>query len=481
MKRGFWLILVMLLSCCSASAIAAPATISTFWPFYDYRASEPADYRSLHLFGPLVKYESKGFETETALRPLFYRAADAEGNSSIDVLYPLLGYRRDQETTRFHLLKLLNVDSGPGSNERNRSYLFPFLFYGEEEQGRYAAFFPFGGKLYNWFGRDRITFALFPLYGHTERNGTHIDNVLWPFFARISGEQETGFKLWPLYGQSRKTGVYHKRFFLWPIFFAEEDRLDSDNPEKLRAVWPFYMRKESAKVISRTVLWPFFSTVEHHDKQYREWNAPWPLIKVMRGDAYHGLRLLPFYADETMDVSRKRWYLWPLYKIDEMDTEQIARRRDQLLYFLYSDTLEIAKDSGDTRRRIDLWPLFGYQQERGVRHLHVLSLLEPFFRENEAIERLWAPLWRIYQQKWDRQGNHVVSLLWNLFWRERQGDQLAWELFPLAAYRRESPETMDFEFLKGLVHYRRNATQRQLNVLYLPWGLSWDDAVAEAE
>lgn len=460
---------------CASQALASEATISTLWPVYDYRASQQADYQSLHLFGPLLKYETKGIETEYALRPLFYRAVDDDGVSSTDVLYPLFGHKRDSGSSSFHLVHLLNFDFGDReTGSSNRSYLFPFLFYGEEEEGRYMAFFPFGGTLYNWFGRDRITFALFPLYSHTERKSRHVDNVLWPFFARISGENESGYKFWPIYGQSAKQGVYRKTFFLWPIFFSESLKLDSDNPEEVRAAWPFYVSKESRERSYTAVLWPFFSRTENYQKEYVSWNAPWPLIRVTSGDNYHGLRVLPFFSDETMDVSRQRWYLWPLYKIEELNTELIERRRDRVLFFLYSDTSEAKFDTGESSRRVNLWPLFGYKRTNGVSHLHVLSLLEPFFPDNQPIERLWSPLWRIYQQKWDQQGNHVVSILWNLFWSEQQGEQVAWELFPLIEYRKDSGREQELRFLKGLFTYRRDEDGQRLNFLYTPWGLHWD-------
>jgi hypothetical protein len=105
--------------------------------------------------------------------------------------------------------------------------------------------------------------------------------------------------------------------------------------------------------------------------------------------------------------------------------------------------------------------------------------LEPFFPRNQAIERLWSPLWRVYQQKWDQQGNHAVSLLWNLYWRERQGDKLAWELFPFVEYRRDSEYKADFRLLKGLFRYRSNGNGKQLNLFYLPWALSWDTPLAD--
>lgn len=481
MKRGSFLLFSFLLLIFAGPAVADDATISTFWPLFDYRSSADADYQSLHLLGPLVKYETKGMETEYALRPLFYRATDHQGVSQTDVLYPLFGHKRDRDSTRFHLLHLLNYDFGQReTGSRNRSYLFPFLFYGEEEQGSYRAFFPFGGTLYRWFGKDRIRFTLFPLYSRTERGTQKIDNVLWPFFARISGENESGFKFWPLFGQSSKAGVYRKTFFLWPIFFSESTGLDGDNPQELRAAWPLYLRKESPEKSYRAVLWPFFSKTEDRVKGFESWDAPWPLVRVTRGDRYHGVKILPFYADETMDAKRQRWYVWPVYKIEELNTELIQRRRDRVLFFLYSDTREAKLETGDSLRRVSLWPLFGYQRRNGVSHLHVLSLIEPFFPENESIERLWSPLWRVYQQKWDQQGNRAVSLLWNLYWSERQGPQLAWELFPLIEYRRESEENTGFRILKGLVSYHRDKQGQRINFFYLPWGLHWGGPAGES-
>ena len=125
-------------------------------------------------------------------------------------------------------------------------------------------------------------------------------------------------------------------------------------------------------------------------------------------------------------------------------------------------------------RRVDFWPLFRYKRTNGVSHLNVLALLETFFPGNEPIERLWAPLWRVYQQKWDQQGNCVVSLLWNLYWSEKQGEKVAWELFPLVEYRRESMQESDVRILKGLVHFQKRQSGNQLNLFYLPWGLHWD-------
>ena len=50
---------------------------------------------------------------------------------------------------------------------------------------------------------------------------------------------------------------------------------------------------------------------------------------------------------------------------------------------------------------------------------------------------------------------------------------VAWELFPLFQYRKESAQEIDVSFLKGLVNYRTGDSGKQLNLFYLPWGLRW--------
>jgi hypothetical protein len=476
MLRGrCFLIAVVLLLGLAAPSRAGEATLFTLWPLIDYRADEALGYRSLRLLGPLIKYETKDDETEFAVRPLFHRAADDADLAQTEVLYPFAVKRSGPETEFVNILQLLNYDFG--ATERgsaNKFYLFPFLFYGDHaEHGRYAAFFPIGGTLHGWFGRDRITFTLFPLYSRTERGTTTTTHVLWPIFSRVSGEEESGFAVWPLYGQSSKTGVYRRQFCLWPIYFNEEIGLDSNNPVMRRAVLPLWFEQESRTYSQRTVLWPFFNWIQDRAGEYEQWDAPWPLVRVTHGADRHGLRLLPFYADESVGARRKRWFLWPIYKIEDTETELIVRQRHRVLFFLYSDLVERKLDSGQEQRRVDLWPLFSYHREGGVSRLNALALLEPLFPGNQAIERSWSPLWRVYQQRWDEHGNLVVSLLWNLYWQERQGEKLAFELFPLVDYHRDTTATR-LRLFKGLITLRSEARSRCLKLFYLPWGTCWD-------
>ena len=394
-------------------------------------------------------------------------------------------FRKKKSTTTddsFHVFNLWNNYKLFDENEPEEVHyhtfsLFPLIFYGKKgEEDSYFAFFPFGGTIKDRFKRDEINFFLFPLYGRTERNGTTIRNFLWPIYADIKGENESGTKVWPLWGASAKSGVYKKQFFLWPVFFKYDLKLDTENPEKVRAFFPFYLSSTSPKRSSSHVLWPFFSHISDQEKGYEEWNYPWPLFRTVKGENRKSTKYLPFYAEEKSGEFRKRWFLWPIYKIEEANSEDYSRRRDRVLFFLYSNLKEKhLQEPWRDKKRIAFWPFFTYEKKQGVADFFLFSLAEPFFSENQAVARIWGPLWRVYQHRYDENRDiEVSSLLWNLYWKERHAEDLAWELFPLVHYRRENGQK-DLKILKGLFRYRTTSEEIKVSFLFLPWGFSWNN------
>ncbi|PLX92486.1 MAG: hypothetical protein C0621_09505 [Desulfuromonas sp.] len=454
-------------------------SVITLWPLLDYRRVEQADYTSLSLLGPFLKYERKGNEREYGIRPLWHRASDpVDGISRSEYLYPVATRRSEPERDYFQMFHLLEWDFGSLEERReNEAMLFPFLFYGSEQDGdSYFAFFPLGGSIHNRFGRDRIRFTLFPLYMQTERRGATNTHILWPFFSILKGKNEHGWGFWPFYGSAEKEGVYRKRYWLWPFFFRHELRLNSGDPVYVRAFFPLYTATTSRQYRSRSYLWPLYEEIEDRGRDYRQWDVIWPLIRVARGSYKEANRFFPFFSRERVGDYYENWWLWPLYKYEATLTENIERQRHRILFFLYSDLTEKLTEAPEEHlHRVALWPLFTYEMKRGVSHVHVLSLFEPFFPESEEIERNWSPLWRIYQHRWDRQGNEATTLLWNLYWKERQGEDLALELFPLFRYRREGEEVRDLSLFKGLVRYLRHGGRKELRLFFLPWGFAWGD------
>ena len=450
----------------------------TFSPLFEYRTDPANDYKSLNIFGPIIKYEHKENMTDRALRPLFFLSTEDEREAlRLDVLFPLFTYKHDDEAVSYRLFFIINYYSNNTDDYSQRNFsLFPLLFYKKKGVSpRQYAVFPFIGHYFNWLKRDEVTYYLFPVYSHTKRNGTYVDNYLWPFFARISGDTpgETGFKIWPLYGRSQKPGVYRKSMFLWPFWMSEDLQQDSVNPISIRYSFPFYLYSETPVESRRTLFWPFFSYVDDRKKGYTEWNFPWPIFSYSRGDYQHGYRALPFISDMTGAGRRTRHFLWPLLKLEEHKIDTLIQQRTRVLFLLYTDLDEKEIGAEQSRRhRTMLWPLFGYRQEKGVSHFYALALLEPIFQQSDGLIRNWSPLWRIYQKKWDQQGNSVSSVLWNLYWHERSSEGVAWELFPIFSYKHEAEEPSEWAVLKGLVSVKNKDNLNKLHVLYLPWGIS---------
>lgn len=480
-------LIFLILLAASAPALAeesAPpqeeGSIITFWPLFDYRESHREGFSNLSILGPLFKLQKSGDTTDTAFRPLFYRTETGD-SSRTDYLYPLASDDSGSDGEYLQVLKLYQKRTPrPGEVERRGTMVFPFYISGTSEKyGPYTSFFPFYGDIYERFWRDEYHYVLFPLYGRTVKNGTETRNYLYPFFSLISGEKESGFQFWPLYGESEKEGVYRKRFVLWPVFFQEENGLDTDSPERKFYLFPFYTSAESRKRSERHYLWPFFGYVSDREKKMEERDYLWPFVATVRSESRNLDRYLPFYSEDRRKERVKRWYLWPFYSHEEMTTESFLQERHRFLFFLYSDNRETWTVDGLERRRVAVWPLFTYRKdERQVKTVTFPAPVEPVLNK-EGIEKNWAPLWRLYVQKWNDAGDSAVSFLWNLYWHERRGDDLAIEFFPFLYYRTEKHRT-DLALLKGLVRYRKRLEERKLSFFWLPFGVEWGPPVLPA-
>ncbi len=459
--------------------------IITFWPLVDYRENSKTKSTRLSILGPLLTFEKNSDDFITSFRPLFHKTTDVRSASSFSYyLYPLASSQSSSDVSRFQLLQLFDKNiyrkSEPDEIER-QFMLFPFYISGDSKKhGSYTSVFPFYGDIYGRFWRDEYHFVLFPLYSRTVNKGTSNYHFLWPFFSLTRGENESGFQFWPLYGQAAKEGVYSSRFALWPIYSEEKRGLNSLNPSRRLNIFPLYGSFDSPSVTSRTFLWPFFGYASNRAEKEEERNYFWPFWLTVTGEKRNVTRLLPFYSHEQTSDSSKTWYLWPLYKTDSMHSETFRQQRTRVLFFLYSDRLESWAVDDKTRRRSTLWPLFVYNRDTDDNMSLTLPAPIESILDKDGIEKLWAPIWRIYVQKWNSMGESSLSLLWNLFWKESTPDSLGVELFPLFRYR-SAPRFSEMQILKGLVNYHEAEQQRSLSLFWIPFGFDWGTRPSEAD
>ncbi len=482
-------LLLGLLAGRAAGAVAAeaePASLN-LWPVYQDRVDAVEQAHVREGLGPFVESQRAldGSTEYFALRPLFHRWKEHRPLEETEwqVLYPLMSYSRTGPDWQFQFLQLINLRGEGRPHEREkRSDFFPLYMSGTTEAGEhYWGVLPFYGRVHNRLGQDEADWVMFPLYAHFVKQGVETSYSPWPLISRTRGEKRSGFRVVPLYGEDRQEGVSELRFVLWPLYIQQRTGLDSDNPEELLSILPFYIRQHSKGRDSTTVLWPFFTHTQDREGRYEQWDAPWPIVKIARGEGRTITRFFPLFSVERQalrnefllkEVERSNLILlFPLY-MHSVDTIATGRTvQDRILWWLYSDTRQTGQD-GDTRR-IDTFPLFHYERDREGRvAFWTLALLEPFFPGNEKIEQNYSPLWTLYSYRRNPAGNSSWSFLWNLLRQEESRRGVTVEILgPVLTYR-EAGEDAHFSLLAGLFEYDVRSGVRSVRLfhdLVLTW------------
>jgi hypothetical protein len=412
------------------------------------------------VLGPIFAWEHAGERSYWGLNPLWSKESDLGGEISyFDFLYPVLTYRRYGEDARWQFFQVLNFvqSSGAESTNANRFSIFPFYLQqrSSDTNQNYTSVLPFYGKMKDRFHRDEIQFFMFPVYLESRKSDVETRNYLFPVFHTRQGNSLKGWQLWPIYGIETKgltqrtntideletVGGYEKSFALWPVFLRQKTGLGTTNEAETTALLPAFSIQRSLDRDSTSIAWPLFTYTEDRQKQYREWDFPWPLMVVARGSGKTGHRIWPLYSRFSNTNLTSGFFLWPFYKYNSYQTSLSKRERHRAMYFLYSQWKETQKDSGKTRTRMDLWPLFFRQTDfNGRRQFQVLALLEPFWPQNRAVRRCYSPLWAIWRSERDSEAQRSShSILWNLArWETVQDNRKGSFLFGLARYHATS-------------------------------------------
>jgi len=456
--------------------LPAPASeISNAGFLYDHFPLTLDEGRRTESFGPFYYEEVSEAHRVFAVPPLF---SHTEGETSdfeeFDFLYPLLTYDRFGREYRWQLLQLISFSGGQNQESvpRDRFTLFPFYFQqrSPDSDQNYTALLPFYGRIKGRLFRDEIFFVMFPLYGQSRKRDVVTDNYAFPFFHLRQGDNLRGWQFWPLIGEEHK-GITtrtisfgetelvggHKRFFaFWPFYFNQTAGIGTENTEWKHGLLPFYSVLRSPNRDSTTALWPFFNWIDDRERQYHEWQMPWPLVVVARGEGKTATRFWPLFGRAHSDMLESNFYLWPLYKYNRVHSDPLDRERTRVLLFLYSDVNEKNTETGRVRERTALWPLFTHRREfDGNSRLQILALLEPVLPLSKSVERNWSPLWSLWRSENNpTTGAASQSLLWNL-------------------YRRETtPASRKCSLLFGLFQYSSEAEAKRFRLFYIPFGKS---------
>jgi len=444
----------------------------SFGPLFDRSALTLSIGTRTELFGPFMSRELAESGSSITFSPLFTYHSDLGADAKeLSVVYPILSHKRFGAEYRFQFLQAFSFAGGASSQGQTNSRftLFPFYFQqrSSDSNRNYTAVVPLFGHLENRLFRDEVDFVLLPLYLKTRKRDVTTANYLFPFFHRRQGDGLAGWQLWPLVGMEHKAvtartnavgdiekvGGHDKTFFLWPFYFNNKLGLGTENPETQRLLLPLFSAQRSPRRDSTTYFWPLGFTYTHdREKQYREWDAPWPLVVFARGEGKTANRIWPLFSQARNATLESDFYLWPLYKSDRANSSPLDRRRTRLLLFLYSDLTERNTSTGTALERTDLWPLFTARRDHnGNERLQMFSLIEPLLPASKTVERLYSPLWSVWRSEKNRStGAASQSFLWNL-------------------YRREiTPTSKKCSLLFGLFHYQSDPNGTRVRLFYVP-------------
>jgi hypothetical protein len=292
------------------------------------------------------------------------------------------------------------------------------------------------------------------------------DNYLYPFFHLRHGDGLFGWQFWPLAGNEHKDvttrtngfneteiiGGHDKFFALWPFYFNETTDLGTDHPEKWHASLLIYAQSRSPQRDYTSVIWPFFAWIDDRGEKYREWEVPWPIVIVARGEGKIITRVFPLFSQAHDNEQESDFYLWPIYRYNHLHAGVLDRQRTRILFYLFGNLTEKNTDTGAVLHRVALMPLFAWQRDfTGQERLQILAPIEPVFPNNRGIERNWSPLWSLWRSESNpKTGAASQSLLWNF-------------------YRFDTtPTAKKCSLLLGLFQYQSDSETKRLRLFHVP-------------
>ncbi len=465
---------------------------------------EPGEYSAR--IAPLYSYErtQKNGRVETCqylLWPLMTRKSvtytrDQRTRKRFNI-FPFLWWKKN--SSRYGYYRSLTVfpflytkNEGAG---RKSLIIFPIYYSGKNvsafipllSTGRQSFFsvFPFYGRFNGLWGRDQVRFYMWPLLTISRDDDLESIHAPWPFVGFYRGEGGGGFKLWPLFGYLGKTDGSRKGYLLWPLGHYRR-RIDPETGEVkklVRLFLPFYMHVESSryhlryyfpvygeektpKRVSKSYVFPLYGTTRFKKTGGHEKRMLAGLARWRTGGTREIRELFPLFKTDTTPERTRSYFPYPFctHKVDRDKNQEFVRT--YLFPFLIYKHKKWKNSEQDEKRCVVL-PFCGYRREKDGSTL--FRALWPFwYTRARPIERLFAPLWTLYEARTFPDGTKKISAFWHIYTYKRTPEHTQWSVNPLVFSITSSDEMTKFSILGGLLGYREDEEKKKLSLLYIP-------------
>ncbi len=429
--RGTELFVIAFLLGLSTSSCAVSKHRVELGPLYYKRYVPGTDQREEAILWPFFQRTIAPAVREYKLLPLCTLrrewSQESVTNTELKALWPLMLYRKNGDECRAKFFPVVHYTRyrHPDGNWDTDWGILPFVLGGRAEQeGSYFSLFPLGGLVKGLLGKDRIWFALFPLFAHARDGDYRSWHILWPFLQYGYGGGRGSYRIWPLWGRTWKKDVYQREFMLWPFVVHMRERQGLEHPTESWFFLPFYGHQQTPYGEIYYWAFPLFSYQrnERPGNRFREWTLLYPLVRVAHGDRLHTFHVVPFWGRSSSGHTESVFALYPLYWFQVDEKEDIIERRRWILP-LYWSKEQIPRE-GHLRRAmsIKVWPLLDYERNEQISRIGCFSPL--WFRDPDGFERQYGPFWRWYEQIYNRQTDSFSCRL--LWWY--QGDRVDYGL-----------------------------------------------------
>jgi hypothetical protein len=464
--KRVWILLLLSVLLPGRATFALPVSIDLGFFIALYETLDGV-HRATAL-GPL--YESRttpAGDRFQAYRP-FYNRVEIPDQKLVqqELLWPLATTRvRDGKATwRFLSVYGWNDDIND-PKARARVWGIPFYFQGRTREGETCfGLFPIYGAMQDFFGRDDMTWVLFPLYSSHGVNDVRTVNILWPIFSRTQGGDVDRLRVFPFYGHSTLEGKMEKRFILWP--FWTDVKYDYPGASGGGFVFfPFYGHVKLEDQETTWILPPFFrfSKGNGNTKVF----GPWPFFQSSTGKVEKQY-YFPLLGEKNTGNVTSQFFLWPIASRETVYHEDHVIDRAQIMPFWYQITWTPTVEGGLDRRYFKFWPILRYERDGEQVKFNVPALWP--LRDTGPVERNFAPFWRLIN--YSEKGDEIESdMFWGLIRHQQRGDASYRSIFPFwESSEATDPEKKSWRILKGLVGHKRTNDTNHWQLLYL---LKW--------
>lgn len=469
--------LTFLILCLSLPAFGVVTDWAPFW-----RETRDDAGRQVHVqaMGPVLE-EKHDYEAGTSMatfRPLWinYRQ-ESTGSDYFYLLPPLFTYYHDNNMLRWEFYTFVQRRiTGRGREDAISTFMiFPFVFYHDVPGRPRDSFFgvmPLGGSVKDYFGFDRISWALFPLAAEFEDRGVIRYGFPWPFITWQEGDGAAGGGLWPIFTHYTKSGVraYDSQYLFWPLIYRKVDQFDRERPRVQEGFLPFYATVRSELVDDTTIFFPFFGWRDDREISYRETRWFWPFFVQGRGPGNYVNRWAPFYTHSIHGTTDKHWYMWPALRVKRWQEGELAVRRTNFFYFLYMDEVQrsMVNPNLPEARMTHVWPFFSqYDNGAGLVQAQLFSPFEVFYPNNRSVRDLYTPIFAFFRyQRSEETGVTTQSVLWNFIREECSEERTRLTVGPLLEHD-VSEGRAKFSLLKGLFGHKREDGESTFTLFWM--------------